>query len=84
MSAIQKLYKAIRNNPRNVTFADLVRLLNAAGFEVDRVTGSHHVFKNDALPAVRITIHARGKDAVAYQVREVLEVIEQHRLLEVK
>lgn len=39
-----KLLLAVRNNPTSVRFSDLVRLLEALGFEQRRVVGSHRVF----------------------------------------
>jgi len=37
---------------------ELVRLLQDAGYRLDRISGSHHVFKHPTLPAVVVPVHA--------------------------
>lgn len=44
MSKRDKRLRKIRNNPKNVSFDELQTILLSFGFELDRVTGSHHVF----------------------------------------
>ncbi|MBA2277882.1 MAG: type II toxin-antitoxin system HicA family toxin [Chloroflexia bacterium] len=40
----RKLYDRVRNSQTNVRFSDLVRLVEAFGFVLDRQRGSHHVY----------------------------------------
>lgn len=44
MSVIKKLEERIRNNPKDVKFADIVKLLEHYGFENKTINGSHHNF----------------------------------------
>lgn len=44
MSVIEKLEKKIRNNPNDVRFKDIEKLLYKFGFKLDSVKGSHHNF----------------------------------------
>ena len=45
MSKRKKLLERIRRNPRNVSFEDLITLLNYYGFDLIRSKGSHRSFK---------------------------------------
>jgi predicted RNA binding protein YcfA (HicA-like mRNA interferase family) len=48
--------------------ADLIRDLEAAGWELDRVRGSHHVFKHPSKPGIVVVPHPKkdlGKGLVA-------------------
>ena len=45
MDKREKLLDKLRNSPKNVTFADVRKLLLQEGFSLERITGSHHVLK---------------------------------------
>ena len=47
MSKKEKLLTAIRNNPKNVNFEDLKKLLETNGYTSDNSGGSHWVFRKD-------------------------------------
>jgi len=48
LSRKDKLLKAMRNNPKDVRFEDLKKLLLSYGYEAHNTGGSHWVFrKND-------------------------------------
>lgn len=78
----EKLFaRIIAGNHANVSFADLVSLLLALGFEEERVSGSHHLFRH---PALRLQVNlqpAKDGDAKPYQVRQVLGHIQAHGLV---
>lgn len=42
-----KLLELLKNSPNNVTFGDIRKLLELDGFILDRISGSHHIFKKD-------------------------------------
>ncbi|MFZ1709311.1 MAG: type II toxin-antitoxin system HicA family toxin [Anaerolineae bacterium] len=44
MSQRKKLLEKLRHNPKNVRFEELETLLVQHGFQLVRVTGSHHYF----------------------------------------
>jgi predicted RNA binding protein YcfA (HicA-like mRNA interferase family) len=68
-----------KSNPAGVRFRDLVRLVEAVGFVLDRQKGSHRVYRREGLTA-RINLQPQGSMAKVYQVRQVLSVIETHKL----
>lgn len=62
----------------NVRFNDAQRLVEALGFELDRVRGSHHIYRHSA--GQRLNLQARGGQAKPYQLRQLLELVERHAL----
>ena len=74
-----KLLQKVLNNPRNVRFAELTLLLEAFGFRLSRIKGSHHIYiQADVLELINIQ-DVKGR-AKPYQVRQVLRLIERHNL----
>ena len=69
----RKLLARLKNNPKNATFDDIRTLLSQEGFELDRVTGSHHIFKRSGITFV-IPVHQNRVKSV--YVRRVIELIE--------
>ncbi|NNL69477.1 MAG: type II toxin-antitoxin system HicA family toxin [Acidimicrobiia bacterium] len=63
----------------NVRFSDLVRLMEACGFELKRTRGSHHVFAHPELTVILNLQEVRGQ-AKPYQVRQVARTIIDHGL----
>lgn len=63
----------------NVRFRDLVRLVESCGFELARVSGSHHIFTHDDVP-ILVNLQNVAGSAKPYQVRQVLRLIEQYDL----
>jgi len=76
-----KLLDKIRNNPKQVSFRDLRQLLESFGFELDHVTGSHHIFLGTVAGRnTRISIpFKRGRLREVY-VKEALSLIEEIEL----
>lgn len=80
MTRINKLYASLLDNPRSpIAFRDFEKLLRAFGFEHVRTTGSHRQY---AHPKLRrpLPVQPSAKDAKPYQVREFLELVEEHGL----
>lgn len=70
----RKLLDRLKNNPAGVTFDDIRTLLLREGFRLDRVTGSHHIFKKSGVTFV-IPVHANRVKSV--YVKRVVELVEQ-------
>lgn len=62
--------------PKNVRFADLLRICKAL-FGTPRVVGSHHIFKVPWPGEPRVNIQPEGNKAKSYQVRQVIRAIER-------
>lgn len=60
--------------PHSVRFEELRRLLEAYGWEVVRVKGSHHTFRRGGSS---LTIPLRRPNVLAVYVREALDFTEE-------
>jgi predicted RNA binding protein YcfA (HicA-like mRNA interferase family) len=76
-----RLYELLlQSASRTITYRDFERLVLAFGFEFVRMNGSHAIYKH-ALAPRPFPIQPEGKDAKRYQVRELLELVEQYGLV---
>ncbi len=67
------------NSPNNLRFADVRTLVEAFGFRLSRVSGSHHIFTHDSVRELLNLQEVRGQ-AKAYQVRQLLQLVERYNL----
>lgn len=76
-----ELLEWVRQNPKSVEFRDLLRLVKAIGYVLDRQKGSHQIYRHPTAAGLPIiNLQEDGKDAKPYQVRQVLQVIDEHGL----
>jgi predicted RNA binding protein YcfA (HicA-like mRNA interferase family) len=64
---------------QNVSFADLVNLVEGFGFRLQRVSGSHHIFAHPDIPELVNLQVVRG-EAKPYQIRQLLRLVERHNI----
>jgi len=84
MTKHAKLLQRIRNNPKNVSFKDILIILEDHDFLLDHITGSHHVFKGYvAGTKVTFSIPFRHPLRTVY-VKRVLSFIDQIQEAEVE
>jgi len=74
-----KILQLILNNSKNVRFSDAVSLSKAFGFVLDRINGSHHIFKHPDNPALLNLQNVKGK-AKPYQLKQLIQLIERYNL----
>lgn len=77
MTSIDKIVKALRNNPQNVAFTDLYKVCEHYFGEPRRRGTSHAVFKTPWPGDPRVNIQNGKGKAKAYQVRQVLAAIDK-------
>jgi hypothetical protein len=76
----RKLLKRLaRGDAANVAFGDLCALAEALGFELRRVSGSHHVFAHLDIPQPINLQSVRGQ-AKPYQIRQLVRLVERYDL----
>ena len=84
MSRSVSLYEKALQNPKGLSFAELCRLAEYAGFHFKRQRGSHRIYKHPDLSS-RIQImtfqESKHSEAKPYQVRQLLDVIDAYHLI---
>ena len=75
----RKLLQRILANPQSVVFGEMVTLVEAFGFRLSRVNGSHHIFVHAGVRELVNLQNVNGK-AKPYQVRQFLKLIERYDL----
>ena len=74
MSQNLKRICRVLNNPRDVRFADIIKILEGEGYSLGNTTGSHFVYvKEGSLP---ITVVRRKRIAHPLSVERVIERLE--------
>ncbi len=63
----------------NVSYADLLRLVEAFGFRKVRTRGSHSVFSHPECPGLLSLQSVRGQ-AKPYQIRQFMALVERNGL----
>ena len=75
----RKILQKILGRSRNVRFADMRGLVEAFGFSLARVSGSHHIFTHPDVPEL-VNLQDVGGQAKPYQIRQFLKLVEEHNL----
>lgn len=75
----RKLLEKALTGPKSMRFNEMVTLVEAFGFRLSRVSGSHHIF---AHPQVRELVNLQNVDGQAkpYQIRQFLQLVERYNL----
>ncbi len=79
MNERKLLIRLARGAVANVAFGDLCSLAEALGFELRRVSGSHHVFAHPDIPQL-INLQSVGGQAKPYQIRQFMKLVERYDL----
>lgn len=72
------LDKAIASSAQ-LRFGEMQRLVAAFGFQLLRISGSHHIYGRPGL-GEQINLQDVGGKAKPYQVRQFLKLVERHDL----
>lgn len=79
MNSRKLLQRLTRGALQNVAFTDFRRLVEAFGFTLARVSGSHHIFTHPGISELVNIQDVRG-EAKAYQIRQFLRLVERYNL----
>ncbi len=77
MSQREKLRQKIKQNPKNVLFQDLEKLLSFYGFELKRKRGSHRSFVGMVEGKKTLLVVPYQKPLKEVYVKKALDVIEK-------
>ncbi len=75
----QKLLRKALAGSRNISFDEMMSLVEAFGFRLSRVNGSHHIFVHDVISELVNLQEVDGK-VKPYQVRQFLKLVERYNL----
>ncbi len=75
----RKTLEKILAGSKNIPFADMCRLVEAFGFRLSRVKGSHHIFAHPNLSEL-VNLQEVNGQAKPYQVRQFLKLVEEYNL----
>jgi predicted RNA binding protein YcfA (HicA-like mRNA interferase family) len=75
----RKLLEKVLSGSKNIQFNEMVTLIEAFGFRLSRINGSHHIFKHTEVPEIINIQNKKGK-VTPYQVRQFLSLIEEYAL----
>ncbi len=75
----RKLLRRVLASQRNVGFDDMVGLVEAFGFRLSRVSGSHHIFVHANVNEL-VNLQNVGGQAKPYQIRQFLRLVERYDL----
>ena len=77
----RKVLEKILSGSRNIRFEDACRLAKALGFQLDRVSGSHHIFVHGEVLGLRMNFQPdRNGQMKMYQLRQLLDAVEMNGL----
>lgn len=80
MTKPDKLYQQLlQSAARTISFRDFERLVLTFGFDLRRTKGSHRQYSHPDLPFI-MTVNPDGPNAHRYQVRLLLDYIEEYGL----
>ncbi len=74
----EKLLAKARNNPKGLRFAELRQLVEAHGWHLARIAGSHHIFRREGVWEQINMQEMKGGKAKPEQVKEVLRLIDSY------
>lgn len=79
MNRRQLLRRLVQGALHNVAFSDLVNLAEGFGFQLVRVSGSHHIFTHPDIAELVNLQSVRG-EAKPYQIRQLLRLVERYNI----
>lgn len=80
MTKKSKILKKILSGSKNVRFAEFVALIEAFGFTLERITGSHHIFSHPDVPQTISAQPDQNNQAKPYQMKQFVKLIEKYSL----
>ncbi|HPO15261.1 MAG TPA: type II toxin-antitoxin system HicA family toxin [Candidatus Hydrogenedentes bacterium] len=75
----EKLLKKLLRGSKNVKFSELIAVVQAFGFTLARVRGSHHIFEHPDIPELLNLQEYKG-EAKPYQIEQFLALVEEYNL----
>ncbi|MDP6779479.1 MAG: type II toxin-antitoxin system HicA family toxin [Candidatus Latescibacteria bacterium] len=75
----RSLLQRLVSGSKNIRFSDAVACVEAFGFRLRRVRGSHHIFAHPDVPELINLQNVKG-EAKPYQINQFLKIVERYDL----
>ncbi len=75
----RRLLQKILGGSKNVAFNDMIALVEAFGFRLSRISGSHHIFTHPQINEM-VNLQNVGGQAKPYQIKQFLRLVERYDL----
>lgn len=79
MNRRRLLRRLLDGHLQNIRFRDLRDLVEAFGFQLTRISGSHHIFEHEGLTEL-VNLQEVAGEGKPYQIRQFLRLIERYDL----
>lgn len=79
MNRRRLLRRLLDGHLQNIRFRDLRDLVEAFGFRLTRISGSHHIFEHAAVMEL-VNLQEVAGEGKPYQIRQFLRLIERYDL----
>lgn len=79
MNRRRLLQRIQQGSHQNISYSDLVSLIEGLGFHEVRTPGSHHIFKHPSVPDF-VNLQAIHGQAKSFQVRQIMHLIRRYNL----
>ena len=73
----KKTLRKILSGSKNIRFQDMVTLVQAFGFTLARINGSHHIFNHPDVSELLNLQDVKGQ-AKPYQIKQFLKMVEKY------
>ncbi len=75
----RKLLEKVLAGSRNISFKEMISLVEAFGFHLSRIKGSHFIFAHPQIPEL-VNVQEQDGKAKPYQIGQFLQLIERYHL----
>jgi predicted RNA binding protein YcfA (HicA-like mRNA interferase family) len=75
-----KILRKILSGSRNVRFSEFTTVIEAFGFVLERISGSHHIFLHPDIPQAISVQPDKNGQAKPYQLNQFTKLIEKYAL----
>ncbi len=75
-----KILSKILSGSKNVRFTEFTTLIEAFGFTLDRVSGSHHIYSHPDVPQAISAQPDENGQAKSYQMKQFTKLVEKYAL----
>jgi len=79
MTKKRKLIQKLLSGTKNIRFSDAQAAVEAFGFQLARISGSHHIYIHPDVPELINLQDVKGQ-AKPYQIKQFFEIVERYNL----